>query len=229
LIVEGRGKEDILKLLERIGRALSRPVKVYILGGAALTLRGIKESTLDVDIIVEDQNSYEILVKALRSLGFIGEGELRFRNPLTNERIDIDVGKFIRLPLYAELKRDAQLLGVFGNLTALLLSNESIILFKSVTERERDIDDIANIIRKGSIDWSRLIEAAVSVTKSELEKKGSKGIVLIYEVLVTLERVNEKYPSLVPQSVLRRVEKEAEKYYNIWLELCGGSRREGEK
>ena len=50
--------------MENIGRTLSKPVKVYILGGAALTLRGIKESTLDIDIIVEDSNSYKALIEA---------------------------------------------------------------------------------------------------------------------------------------------------------------------
>jgi len=98
-----------------------------------------------------------------------------------------------------------------------------------VTERERDIDDIANIIRAGGIDWSKLIEIALSVTESELDSRGVKGVVLIYEVFVSLERVNERYPGLVSQSTLRRVEKEAEKYYKAWLELLSESHRRDEK
>jgi len=218
LPIRGRGKEDIIELFENLGRALTRPIKVYILGGAALTLRDIKESTVDIDIIVEDLNSYKTLVKALQSLGFIREDRLRFRNPITDDSMDVDIGKFIRLPFYAELKKDAQLLGVFGNLTVLLLSNESIILFKSLTEREKDIDDIAAIIRKEDISWDKLVQTAVSITKKELEKKGAKGIVLVYEVLVTLERVNEKYHNLVSQNVLRKIEKIAKKYYRLWRE-----------
>lgn len=218
LSAEGKGKEDIIELLENIGRVLSRPVKAYILGGAALTLCDIKESTLDIDIIVEDPNSYEVLIKALQSLGFIREDRLRFRNPLTGEYIDIDMGKFIRLPLYKEFKEDAQLLGVFGNLTALLFSNESIILFKSVTEREKDIDDIAGVIKAGDINWDKLIEIAVSVTKRELGEKRSRGVILVYEVFVALERVNEKYPNLVSQNILKRIERTARRYYRLWLE-----------
>jgi len=61
-------KEDLIELLEKIGYTLSKPVKIYILGGAALTLRDIKESTIDVDIIVENEDNYNVLVDALYRL-----------------------------------------------------------------------------------------------------------------------------------------------------------------
>ena len=218
LPARGRGKEDVIEFFENLGQALTRPIKVYILGGATLTLRDIKESTLDIDIIVEDSSSYKALIEALQTLGFIREDRLRFRNPITDESIDVDVGKFIRLPFYAELKKDAQLLGVFGNLTVFLLSNESIILFKSLTEREKDIDDIATILRKENINWDKLIQTATNITKKELKEKRAKGIVLVYEVLVTLERVSEKYHNLVSQNVLKKIEKIARKYYKLWIE-----------
>ncbi len=223
LPARGKGREDIIELLESIGRVLNKPVRAYILGGAVLTLRGVKESTLDIDIIVEDSDSYRALVEALQALGFIREDKLRFRNPLTSEYVDVDVGKFIKLPLYTELKRDAQLLGVFGNLTVLLLPNESVILFKSLTEREKDIDDIADIIMRESVNWDKLLQTAVNVTEKELEKKGAKGIVLVYELLVALKRVNEKYPNLVPQNILRRIERVAKKYFKIWLEYASNA------
>lgn len=142
---------------------------------------------------------------------------MRFRNPLTGECIDVDVGGFIRLPLYRELKQNAQLLGIFGNLTALLLSNESVILFKSVTERERDIDDIVSVVETGEVNWDRLIEIAARATERELEEKGARGVVLVYEVFISLKRVSERHPSLVPLDILKRIERVAGRYYELWL------------
>ena len=147
---------------------------------------------------------------------------------MTGDALDVDVGKFIRLRLYPELRRDAQLLGVFGNLTALLLSNESIILYKTLTERERDVEDVAAIVRAGGVDWGRLLEAAVAVTERELRSKGARGIVVVYGLYATLWRVDEKSLGLVPGSVLRWVEAAAEKYLDMRLSLkqCSEAGRE---
>ena len=207
--------------MENIGAALKQRIKVYVLGGAALTLRDIKPSTVDIDITVEDQGSYEALVSALERLGFVHESGLRFRNIVTDEYVDVDVGKFIRLPLYPEFKQDAQLLGVFGNMEVLLFSNESVILLKSITGRERDLEDIAAIIRSGDLSWERLLQKAVSITDKELAEKGAKGVLLVFELLVALDRVNEENPGLVPGDFLDRLEKVAEEYYRVWARLAG--------
>lgn len=214
-------KEDLLELLERIGEFVNRRISVYVLGGAALTLRGIKSSTVDIDITVEDQGSYEALVSALQRLGFVHESGLRFRNIVTDEYVDVDVGKFIRLPLYPEFKQDAQLLGVFGNMEVMLFSNESVILLKSITGRERDLEDIAAIIRSGDLSWERLMQKAVSITERELAEKGAKGVILVFELLVALDRLNEEHPGLVPGDFLDRLEKVAEEYYRIWARRAG--------
>ncbi len=94
------------------------------------------------------------------------------------------MGKFIRLRLYPELREGAELVGVFNKLEVYLLSNEAIILFKSITERERDLDDIAAIIESRQVDWERLMRMAVEVTERELGEKGSRGIVMVYELPV---------------------------------------------
>ena len=214
-------KEDLLELPERIGEFVNMKISVYVLGGAALTLRDIKPSTVDIGITVEDQASYEALVSALERLGFVHESGLRFRNIITDEYVDVDVGKFIRLPLYPEFKQDAQLLGVFGNMEVLLFSNESVILLKSITGRERDLEDIATIIRSGDLSWERLLQKAVSITDKELAEKGAKGVLLVFELLVALDRVNEENPGLVPGDFLDRLEKIAGEYYKIWAQRAG--------
>ncbi len=216
-----RSRGEIFSLLENIGATLNQRIKVYVLGGAALTLRDIKSSTVDIDITVEDQGSYEALISALERLGFVHESGLRFRNIVTDEYVDVDVGKFIRLPLYPEFKQDAQLLGVFGNMEVMLFSNESVILLKSITGRERDLEDIAAIIKSGDLSWERLMQKAVSITEKELAEKGAKGVLLVFELLVALDRVNEEHPGLVPGDFLDRLERVAEEYYRVWTRLAG--------
>lgn len=133
------------------------------------------------------------------------------------------MGKFIRLRLYPELREGAELVGVFNKLEVYLLSNEAIILFKSITERERDLDDIAAIIESRQVDWERLMRMAVEVTERELGDKGSRGIVMVYELFVTLQCIEEKHPGLVPRNVLEKLEKLGENYLRRWLELTRGS------
>ena len=211
-------KEDLIELLEKIGYTLSKPVKIYILGGAALTLRDIKESTIDVDIIVENEDNYNVLVDALYRLGFYRESELRYKNPALDEHIDIDAGKFIKLRFYSEFKKDVEFLGSYGNLTAFLLSNESIIIYKSITERRKDVEDIMSILRRANVNWNKLISIAASITRKELERKREKGIVAIYEVFYALQGIREKDPSLIPNNIFKRIENYAMKYYSKWKE-----------
>src|SRR3990167_6645118 len=56
-------------MLIAIGNILSKKLQVYAIGGTAMMLRGIKNSTLDVDLVFDKKRDREEFMNALKKLG----------------------------------------------------------------------------------------------------------------------------------------------------------------
>ena len=52
-----------------IGNTLQRKIEIYAIGGTAMMLRGLKNSTLDVDLVFNKKTDREEFMDALRKLG----------------------------------------------------------------------------------------------------------------------------------------------------------------
>jgi hypothetical protein len=63
-------REEMIDMLRAIGLSCRKPVTVYIIGGGALMMRGLKASTKDLDIAMAVSTYAIDLVEALGSLGF---------------------------------------------------------------------------------------------------------------------------------------------------------------
>lgn len=147
-------------IMEKVGAICKRKIRVYMVGGGAMALRGEKNATKDIDLIVRSPTEAEELKKAFESLRF----DVNTRQPRechalvdatilsapTGLRADIFVGKVCnRLRLSDGMIRRAELVGRWGGITLYICSREDIFLLKSVTERSRDLDDMITLFRKG--------------------------------------------------------------------------------
>jgi len=148
---------------------LEVPLEVYLFGGEAMRIKELKRSTKDVDIAVADDHVYQSLRKALTSLGYheLSAEEIapvdRRLNPsgiFVNEnypRVDAFTyaicGKFM---LTKEMFARAKVIK-FGNLILGVASNEDLLLLKSVTEREGDIQDMLTLARTPGFEWSVIL------------------------------------------------------------------------
>jgi predicted nucleotidyltransferase len=57
-------------VLAEAGKLCSRKITVYLVGGGAMAIRGEKDATKDVDLILEFKEDAEELGNALKGLGF---------------------------------------------------------------------------------------------------------------------------------------------------------------
>jgi hypothetical protein len=187
-------KKELLERIERIGNALPEKASVYMIGGCAMSLRGEKEATKDVDWIVDSAVEMRLLAKTLKAMGFFEAVALpkEYVNLGTaavlkdNEGFQCDL--FLKkvcnaLSLSEGMKKRAKLYGEFGNLSVYLISGEDIFLFKGITERERDLEDMLTILRRGldykivldecakQRDGSSIWEAFLAEKLSEIEKR----------------------------------------------------------
>jgi predicted nucleotidyltransferase len=72
-VLHPRGKhpeDSLLAGLAELDETLDERVGAYLLGGTNLILRGLKNTTKDIDVVVEDRETFLRLVDALQELGY---------------------------------------------------------------------------------------------------------------------------------------------------------------
>lgn len=193
-------REELLRRISVIGNTLPEKIVVYMIGGCAMVLLGWKEVTKDVDWIIDSSKDMRTLINTLRIIGFeeiispaqeymkLGAGAImRDKNGF---QCDLFLKKVCNaLRLSDRMKERAMLYGDFGNLTIYLASKEDIFLFKGMTERERDLEDMLALLRTG-IDHETLIK--------ECKKQRSENAVWESFLVEKLGELEEKYRISIP-------------------------------
>ncbi len=187
-------KKELNDLLISIGSRIERPLNVYMIGGCALSFKGLKAATKDIDIIVLNQEDFDVLDKSMNKNDFKSETERETEFYLTalavykkeESRIDVflkRVGKMLAMT-NGMIKR-AKKFKSYGKLTVHLVSNEDIFLFKSMTEREGDIYDCDRLMKEG-LDYEVIYDETFEQSKEE----GKMWFFWIYEALCLLQNYN---------------------------------------
>ncbi|MBU1157709.1 MAG: hypothetical protein KKE24_00015 [Candidatus Thermoplasmatota archaeon] len=199
-------KSEVLSIMEKIGNICSMRIQVYLVGGGAMALRGEKDATKDLDLIVRSSLEAQELKRAFESLGF----DVNTRHPqechaLVDATILSASGGGVRADIFAEricnklrlsegMIRRAERVDEWGELVLYICSREDIFLLKSVTERSRDLDDMIALFRKG-LSRDIILEECDNQTDPEGLRKSS-----IWEafLLTKLDEMERRYGVKVP-------------------------------
>ena len=186
-------------MLIAIGKILPKRIQVYAIGGTAMMLRGIKNSTLDIDFVFDKKGDRGEFMDALRKLGAKDSDAtlvygLRNSTPLMLEfdncRFDMFMNKVISSTFSDAMKERAKQTHEFGNLIIRVADPNDILIMKSVTSREKDLEDIASIVNKSQIDWNIILEesreqvkfgneAAIMGLGEKLEKLINRKLIVV--------------------------------------------------
>jgi hypothetical protein len=79
----------------------------------------------------------------------------------------------------------------YGNLNVHLLSLTDIFVFKSITEREGDLEDVALIARQADLDWESILQEI----KTQEDRTGQ---FFSFAVLDTLDVLDERHNIVAP-------------------------------
>ena len=162
-------------LFDEIGAALESPLTAYVIGGENMRIKGLKESTVDYDLVVKSEKAFKLLARTLEKIGYRaavlrnspdgGRTSLSgvFKHA-SKPTVDLFVKSvFDRLEVSGEMEERSEILA-HQNLNVGLLSNEDVFLLKAAACREGDLDDMASLAGKGagggeegaeerSLDW----------------------------------------------------------------------------
>lgn len=188
--------------LTALGETLQESIDVYLLGGGNLILRGLKDATKDIDLVVDDEATLRSIVDGLRDLGYEDRGD----PDGTYERLDASVilekegaprwDIFVqtvadKLQLTDEMQARCDEHRQYEQLQIHLLSPTDMFLFKSITEREGDLEDAALLARQTDVDWEMLL--------AEIKRQERRTEQLYaFSVLDTLDILETRYDIVAP-------------------------------
>lgn len=205
---------DFIKpLLEEIDALLDEKVTLYAIGGIVLMYRGLKPATKDIDLVVKDAKEYEQLRKLLVKIKFIPTkpefGYDRFNLSQILIRHDFRIDLFSKtvckcFSLSSGMMQRAQEVISLKKLKFCLCSNEDLFVFKTITEREGDLQDCIALSGRG-LNWQVILDELREQTKTT----GTKvWITWVGERLDLLVEKGLNIPIMKDIDVLR------EAYYN---------------
>jgi len=132
---------------------LDEELELFAIGGTAMVLKNIKESTKDIDFISTD--SYERINRLFKLAGLKEESKSHGPNIwyLNDIRIDIFFGSHIMgVTLPGDWRNLSDQIMTIGKIKLYILNWYDIIITKIARSEERDYSDIMAIIKSQKLD-----------------------------------------------------------------------------
>ena len=146
-----------LELFLQLIADLDEEIELYALGGTAMVIKNIKESTKDIDFMTTI--NYETLKQFFELAGLKEKDNSKLCNIwyLNKIRIDIFYNAFIMgITLPNDWKTISEHIRTIGKLKLYVLNWLDIIITKIARSEKRDIQDIIKIIQTQQIDLNKL-------------------------------------------------------------------------
>ncbi|MBI4439048.1 hypothetical protein HY640_03905 [Candidatus Woesearchaeota archaeon] len=185
-MISTQDQEDLFRL---IADYLGEDVECLAIGGTAMMFRGYKNSTKDIDMVFMNRKDRATFIRAIEKLGyseksirtvFEGKRGKTGNKPLIYSRGEDRFDLFVKdvFGFQVEFGRFTQRHDYIGKneLTVFTAPVELLMMLKSVTDREKDYEDMETIVRaEKNIDWAGIVEEAIR------QKRKNKWIIIDLE------------------------------------------------
>ena len=204
---------QIYDAFEEMDNSITQKIDIYLIGGAVLLYHDAKPGTKDIDLIVNSKKEYELLINTLKKNDFTLEKptreyhKLNLENILIKDNYRFDIFNKIvcnNLFLSENMIKRAKLIKEYKNIKLFACSLEDILVFKSITDRDGDIDDCYSLADKYIPNWKIILNEIIYQT----EKSGKDVWITWFE-----ERLNLLEDRGVDIPILKNIRKLSLKYY----------------
>lgn len=163
------GIEALQEQIREVDASLSQPVTAFLIGGGAMSFAGLKAATKDIDIVVEGPTPFNLLTQALKKVGYsavtdlpeayVSLGAAAYLDQDDAPRWDIYVRQVCnRLLLSPGMIERSIPVGLgMDKLELRRVDPADVFIFKSITDREADQDDMEDIFAQG-LAWQTVLE-----------------------------------------------------------------------
>ena len=173
--------KKLFELLESISKFAEREINMYALGGTALTILSIKDSTLDIDINIGSEKEYIYIYRIFEQIGFEKKGMFRW---FTQEGLAFDLFHSFNIlgtELLPDCMEKSRYIKLFGKIKLYTLSLEDIIISKLARGDPRDFDDIKSILEK-RIDIKKLVQRYKKTMESSVVSNYKQKLLDLIEI-----------------------------------------------
>ena len=208
--------QEQISLFRIIGGQLKNRVECIAIGGSAMMFYGAKNTTKDVDLVFLKEEDLIEVKKILYNSGFDERKNIKgiFREdeaagkPVMMDgketRFDLFLNEVIGFRIHEKTIERLKESHEFGNFIVKTASPEDILMMKGCTEREKDRDDAAELIKKFNINWNIILDEASNQTKIGI----AAFPLLIYDFLTELR---DNFKVDIPKNITRELLTIAEK------------------
>lgn len=148
---------------------LDEPLELFAIGGTAMVLKKIKESTKDIDFLTTA--SYATIKRMFTLAGLKEESSNTLCNiwRLRDIRIDLFYNGFIMgIPFPKDWKELSESIKEIGKIKLYILNWYDLIITKIARAEKRDIEDILAILESQHIDFHSLRKRYYSLAETSL-------------------------------------------------------------
>ncbi len=203
------GKDELEAMFKKIGKMLEKPIEVFLLGGGAMCFRNQKTATKDLDLVFENASTFIAFFATIEKIGFKREKNLESEYEKMMAAGVWKDKEYFRFYLFVKtvcnalelnegIVKRSEKLGDYGKLTVRMVSNEDVVLFKGITERPSDADDIAAVVVASGFlpeNWDIIFD------ECKLQSKKRAWYGLLYNKLI---EIKEKHGIDAP--IIRRLQ-----------------------
>lgn len=144
---------------KKLNDRLPKHVDLYLIGGGAMSFQNLKVATKDIDVVLRSTRELELTRKALLSLGYFVPC-IRGAYAKMNTSAILENSDGFRWDLFVQVvcnglqlsesmvKRSFELFSL-EKISVYILAPEDIFVFKSVTSRDRDREDMYTLFTRG--------------------------------------------------------------------------------
>lgn len=171
-MINTKDQEELFKL---ISHYLNNNIDCYAIGGTAMMFYGYKNTTKDIDLVFKNMQDRTVFCSAIKELGYTSKaiGNIYdkkrkevFSKPIIfsrgEERFDLFIKTVFGFKLnFSNFVQKHDFFGKY-EISLSVPNKELLILLKSITNREKDYEDIEEIIKiEKIINWDFIVEEAI--------------------------------------------------------------------
>lgn len=170
-------RQYLKKEFEKLNKVLAEPVNLYLIGGGSMSFQNYKAATKDIDVVIRTDDELNTIKTALKSIGYTvptirGPYKQMEANAILENsdefRWDIFVNVICNgLQLSDGMMKRSNKLFDLENVSVKMVAPEDIFIFKSITTRERDREDMYTLFTKG-LDFNVIKDEIIWQSKNKL-------------------------------------------------------------
>ena len=216
-------REYLKTEMEKLDELITERTDLYLIGGGSMSFQNLKDATKDIDVVVRSGNDLNLLKSALKRMGYSVPAirgpykEMQASLIMENQdgfRWDIFVNVICGgLKLSDGMVGRAVGLFSMNMVSVHMISLEDIFIFKSVTSRERDREDMYLLFLQG-LDYNVIRDEMLWQNEHNMNAawlafffNGLEELVERYSVVIPFFEEFEKmaYSDMLSQMIVNRL------------------------